>query len=67
MRFFPDHTGYDRLSINIKAVLNKDTGMAESWGKNNYFIGSATTTWPTFAATFGNVPHETIHGVDELL
>jgi hypothetical protein len=66
MRFFPDHPGYDRLSINIKAVLNNDTGRAEFWGKNNYFIGSATTMWPTFAPTFGNVPHETIHGVDEL-
>ena len=69
MRFFPDHTGYDRLSINTKAVLNQDAGTAEFWGKNKYFIGRAPIKWPTFAATFGLVHlvhHETIHGVDEL-
>jgi len=66
MRFFPDHTGYDRLSINSKAVLNQDAGTAEFWGKNKYFMGRAPTKWPTFAATFGLVHQETIHGVDEL-
>ena len=65
MRFFPDHTGYDRLSINNKAVLSKDTGRAEFWGKNKYFIRNAPPLW-TFAPTFGHVPHETTHGVDEL-
>jgi hypothetical protein len=66
MRFFPDHTGYDRLSSHTKAVLNQDAGTAEFWGKNKYFVRSAPTKWPTFAATFGHVHHETIHGVDEL-
>jgi len=65
MRFFPDHTGYD-LSINTKAVLNQDTGTAQFWAKNKYFIGSAPTKWSTFAPTFGLVHHEAIHGVDEL-
>jgi hypothetical protein len=62
VRFFPDHTGYDRVSINTNAVLNRDTGTAEFWGKNKYFIGSAPNKWMTFAPTFGHVQHETIHG-----
>lgn len=66
MRFSPDHTGYDRLSINTNAVLNQDTGTAEFWGKNKYFIGSAPTKWMTFAPTFGHVHHETIHGANDL-
>jgi hypothetical protein len=66
LRFFPDHTGYDRLFINTKAVLKQDAGTAEFWGKNKYFIGRAPTKWPTFALTVGLVDHETIHGVDEL-
>src|ERR1700740_2900036 len=41
MRFFSDETGYDRRSINTNAVLNQDTGTAEFWGKNKYFMGSA--------------------------
>jgi hypothetical protein len=64
MRFFPDYTGYDRLSSNINAV-NQDTGTAEFWGNNKYFIGSAPTKWMTFAA-FGHVHHETIHGANDL-
>jgi len=66
MRFFPDHTGYDRLSINTNAVLNRYTGTAEFWGKNKYFIDSAPNKWMTFAPTFGNVHHETIHGAKDL-
>jgi hypothetical protein len=66
MRFFPDHTGYDRLSINTNAVLSQDTGTAEFWGKNKYFIDSAPTKWMTVAPTFGHVHHETIHGVNDL-
>ena len=63
MRFFPDQTGYDRLSINTNAVLNQDRRTAEFWGNNKYFIGSAPTKWMTFAPTFGHVHHETIHGL----
>jgi hypothetical protein len=66
MRVFPDHTGYDRLYINTNAVLNQDTGTAEFWSKNKYFIGSAPTKWMTFAPTFGHVHHETIHGANDL-
>ena len=66
MRFFTDHTGYDRLSINTKTALNQDTGTGEFWGKNKYFIGSAPTKWMTFAPTFGHVHHETIHGANDL-
>jgi hypothetical protein len=66
MRFFSDKTGYDRLSINTNAVLNQDRGTAEFWGKNKYFIGSAPTKWMTLAPTFGQVHHETIHGVNDL-
>ena len=66
MKFFPGHTGYDRLSISISAVLNQDTGTAEFWGKNKYFISSAPTKWMTFAPTFGHVHHETIHGANDL-
>ncbi len=35
MRFFPDHTGCDRLPINTNAVLNQDTGAAEFWAKTS--------------------------------
>ena len=67
MRFFPDHTGYDRLPINTSAVLNHDTGTAESWGKNKYFIGSVPSKWMTFAPTFGHpIHHETAHGGNDL-
>jgi len=66
MRFFPDHTGYDRLFVNTNAVLNQDPGTAEFWGKNKYFIGSAPTKWMTFAATFGHVHHETTHGGNDV-
>jgi hypothetical protein len=65
MRFFPDHTGYDRLSINTSAALKDDTGTAAFWGKNKYFIRNAPPLW-MFAPTFGHVHHETTHGVDEL-
>jgi hypothetical protein len=64
MRFFPDRTGYDRLSINTNAVLNQGTGTAEFWGKNKYFIGDAPTKWATFAPTFGQVRYETIRGAN---
>jgi hypothetical protein len=66
MRFFPDHTRYDRLSINTSAVLNQDSGTAEFWGKNKSFIGSAPPKWMTFAPTLGHVHHETTHGGDDL-
>jgi hypothetical protein len=66
MRFFPDHTGYDRRSINTNAVLNQHRGTPEFWGKNKYFIGSAPTKWMTFSPIFGRVHHETIHGADDL-
>jgi hypothetical protein len=66
MRFFSDETGYARLSINTNAVLNQDSGTAEFWGKNKYFMGSAPTKWMTFAPTFGHVHHETIHGANDL-
>jgi hypothetical protein len=62
MRFFPDRTGYDRLSVNINAVLSQDTKTAEFWGKNRYFIGSAPTKWMTFAPPLGPVHHETFYG-----
>ena len=60
MRFFPDHTGYDRLSINTNA-----TGAVEFWGKNKYFISSGPTKWMTFAPTFGQLHHETIHAAND--
>lgn len=66
MRFLPDHTGYDRLSINTNTVLDQDTGTAEFWGKNKGFIGSGPTNWMTFAPPFGHVHHETIHGATDL-
>jgi len=66
MRFFPDHTGYKRLSVNTNAGLNQDAGTDEFWGKNKYFIGSAPTKWMTFAPNFGQVHYETIHGANNL-
>jgi hypothetical protein len=63
MRFFPDRTGYDPLSVNINAVLSQDTRTIEFWDPNKYFIGSAPTERMTFAPTLGHVPHETIHGI----
>jgi hypothetical protein len=69
MRFFPDHTGYDRLSINTSAVLNHDTGTAEllnSGAKTNTSSAGAPPKWMTFAPTFGHVHHETTHGGNDL-
>ena len=66
MRFFPDLTGYDRVSINTNAVLNQERGTAEFSGKNKYFMGSAPTKWMTFAPTFGDVHHETIDGTNDV-
>jgi hypothetical protein len=66
IRFSPDHTGYDRLSINTSTMLNQDSGTAEFWGKNKYFIGSTPTKWMTFAPTSGHVHHETTHGGNDL-
>jgi hypothetical protein len=66
IRFFPDHAGYDRLSINTRTMLNQDSRTAEFWGKNRYFIGSTPTRWMTFVPTFGHVRHETIHGPNDL-
>lgn len=66
MKFFPDHTGYDRLSINTNGALKQDTEPTEFWGKNKYFIGSAPTKWMTFASAYGHVHHETIHSTDDL-
>ena len=63
MRFFPDRTGYDRLSVNINAVLSQDSGTIEFRDPNKCFIGSAPTKRMTFAPTFGHVHHETIHGI----
>jgi hypothetical protein len=61
MRFFPDRTGYDRLSVNINAVLSQDSGTIEFRDPNKYFIGSAPTKRMTFAPIFGHVHQETIH------
>jgi hypothetical protein len=66
MRFFPDHTGYDRLSINTNAVLYQDAETAEFCGKNKSFIDSAPTEGMTFAPTFGHVYRDTIHGAHDL-
>jgi hypothetical protein len=63
MRFFPDRTGYDHLSVNADAVLSQDTRTIELWDPNKYFIGSAPAKRMTFAPTFGHVDHETIHGI----
>jgi len=54
------------LSINTSTMLNQDSGTAEFWGNNKYFIGSTPTKWMTFAPTFGHVHHETIHGANDL-
>jgi len=51
MRFLPDHTGYDRLSIHTSTLLNHVTGTAEFQGKNKYFIGNVPPLWRMFAPT----------------
>jgi hypothetical protein len=61
MRFFPDRTGYDRLSVNINAVLSQDSGTIEFRDPNKNFIGSAPTKRMTFAPIFGHVHQETTH------
>ena len=63
MRFFPDRTDYDRLSVNINAVLSQDSRTIEFRDPNKYFIGSAPTKRMTFAPIFGRVHQETIHGI----
>jgi hypothetical protein len=66
MRFFPDHTGYDRLPINTNPVPGNDARMAKFWGKDRYIIGSTPNKWITFAPTYGHADHDTIHGANEL-
>jgi hypothetical protein len=63
MRFFPDRTGNDPLSVNINAALSQDTRTIEFRDPNKYFIGSAPTQRMTFAPTFSHVHHETIRGI----
>jgi hypothetical protein len=46
--------------------LTQDSGTAQVWGKNEYFIGSAPTKEMMFFPTFGHVHHETIHGANDL-
>jgi hypothetical protein len=55
MRLFPDNTN---------AVPGQDAGTVKFWGKDRYFMGSASTKSMTFASTYGHVHHETIHGND---
>ena len=66
MRFFPDHTGYDRWTINTNAVLGQDARTANFCGKGRYFNNSAPTKWMTFGPTYGHAHHETIHGANDL-
>ena len=66
MRFFPDHTRYDRLSINTNAVLNQVAGTAEFWGKNKHFSGSAPAKWLTFTPTYSTIPDEITYRVENL-
>jgi hypothetical protein len=61
VRFFPDHTGYDRLSVITDAVLSHDSGTIEFRDPNEYFIGSTPTKRMTFAPIFGHVHQETTH------
>ena len=61
MRLFPEHTGYDHLSINTNAVLNQDTRTAEFWAKASTVYPQRSSKSMTFAPTFGHVHHETIH------
>jgi hypothetical protein len=62
MRFFPDRTGYDRLSVNINALLSQDSGTIEFRDPNKCLIGSAPTKRMTFPI-FGHVHQETTHGI----
>jgi len=66
MRFFPDHTSYNRQLINTNPVLDQNTRAAEFWGKNRFFPRSAPTKWMTFAPAYGHAHHETIHGANDL-
>ena len=65
--FFPHYSNYYRLPINTNVALKPATRTAELWGKEKYLIGSAPSKWLTFAPTYGNVPHETTYGVENLV
>jgi hypothetical protein len=66
MRFFFHYPDYCRLPINTNAALYPVPRTAELWGKEKYLIGSAPSKWPTFAPTYGKVPHETAYSVENL-
>ena len=66
MRFFPYHTGHDRLSLNTGDVLNHEMGATEFWSKNKYLLGSPLPRWLMLAPTFGHVSNETTNGGNDL-
>jgi hypothetical protein len=67
MRFFSHYPDNYRLPIDTDAALHPTTRTAELWGKEKYPVGSALRKWLTFAPTYGNVPHETTYGVENLV
>jgi hypothetical protein len=67
MRFFPHYPDDYRLPINTDAALYPATRTAELWGNEKHIASSAPSKSLTFAPTYGNVPHETTYGVENLL
>jgi hypothetical protein len=70
MRFHPNPIGDYRPPINIEATLDQTSRTPElrgkEWGKEKYFIGSGPSKLPTFAPTYGKIPHEMIYSLDEV-
>jgi hypothetical protein len=66
MRFFPHYPGYYSLPVKADAALYPATRATELWGKEKYVIGTAPSTWCTFAPTYGEVPKETTWPVGNL-
>lgn len=67
MRFFPHYPDDYRLPIDTDAPLYPATRTAELWGKGKYLVGRVPSKSLTFALTYGNVPHETTYGVENLV
>jgi hypothetical protein len=63
LRFFLDHAGYDRPSVNINAALSRDIKTIQFSDPNKYFIGSAPTNRITFSPIFGHAHHDTIPAI----
>jgi hypothetical protein len=66
MKFFPHYPDDYRLPINTDTAPYPPAKTGELLVKEKDLIGSAPSKWLTFVPTYGNVPHETTFGIENL-